>query len=677
MFDTILIANRGEIACRIIETAQAMGIKAVAVYSDADQEARHVRLADHAVHIGASPAVDSYLVVDKIIAAAKQSGAEAIHPGYGFLSENAAFAKRCADEGIVFIGPSADSIEKMGLKDRAKDIMREAGVPVVPGYQGDNQDADYLKNQADEIGYPVLIKAIAGGGGKGMRRVDAAKDFIELLASCKREAKAAFANDVVLIEKYIEKPRHIELQVFGDTQGNYVHIFERDCSVQRRHQKVVEEAPAPGIDAETRVKIGEIAVKAARAIDYTGAGTIEFIVDASKNLSADDFYFMEMNTRLQVEHPVSEMISGQDFVEWQLRIAAGEPLPAAQNELEIQGHAFELRIYAEDPAHDFVPQIGIINDVLYGDNDEFFRIDTGVEAGDQVSIYYDPMIAKLICWGENREAALKKMQRFISETAFLGVNNNQEFLRNIISHPAFIDADLHTHFVEHYEADLLPDSYAQANNEELACAALYYACGFDTQHAGYETLDPWGQHDNWRMNMALDKVIKLRHQGALVEVDVTGRDDHYEITINGALIKASLDCCDDEQSFAARINGTLHTIKTAYNPTSQTLSFLSNGRIITFQRDSHDLHGAESSQHEGQIISPMPGTIIKILVEQGTHVVKDQPLIIMEAMKLEMTLRAPHEGIIEALNHAENDQVGDGAVLLELSKNEPTAEEAA
>ena len=669
MFHTILIANRGEIACRVIKTARRMGIKTVAVYSDADKNARHVRLADKAIHIGASPAAESYLVIDKIIVAAKESGAQAIHPGYGFLSENTEFARRCAKEKIVFIGPSAEAIEKMGLKDRAKDIMQKAGVPVVPGYQGDNQDADHLKKEADKIGYPVLIKAIAGGGGKGMRRVNKEKDFADLLASCKREAKASFANDDVLIEKYIEKPRHIELQVFGDSKGNYVHVFERDCSVQRRHQKVVEEAPAPGIDAETRAKIGEIAVTAARAIDYTGAGTIEFIVDAGKKISADKFYFMEMNTRLQVEHPVSEMISGQDFVEWQLRIAAGEAIPVTQDELEINGHAFELRIYAEDPAHDFVPQIGTIDQVLQGSMDAHSRIDTGVEEGDQVSVFYDPMIAKVICWGKDRDAALQKMQGLLGETAFLGVRNNQEFLRNIISHPSFIKADLHTHFVEQYGTDLLPENYARADEEELACAALYYTCGLYDADSEYEELDPWARRDNWRMNAPIQKKVKLHHQEELFDISVKGTGSLYDVTVNGKTLSASLEGCDPEY-LRVKVNGRACHMKPAYNDFNQTLSLLAEGRVLSFQRDSYDLYGADGGQSEGQVVSPMPGVIVKILVEQGARVTKDQPLIIMEAMKLEMTLCAPHDGIIDVLNHGENDQVSDGAVLLELSKEE-------
>jgi len=669
MFDTILIANRGEIACRVIKTAQKMGIKTVAVYSEADQDALHVRMADEAVFIGAAPAVDSYLVIDKIIAAAKQTGAKAIHPGYGFLSENVAFSKRCADEGIVFIGPSESAIEAMGLKDRAKEIMREAGVPVVPGYQGDNQDEAFLKSEADKIGYPVLIKAVAGGGGKGMRRIDDQRTFLDDLESCRREAKAAFSNDAVLIEKYIEKPRHIELQVFGDSHGNYVHLFERDCSVQRRHQKVVEEAPAPHVDADLRAKIGEIAVKAARAIDYCGAGTIEFIVDASAKLSEKAFYFMEMNTRLQVEHPVSEMISGQDFVEWQIRIAAGERLPKAQDELQINGHAVELRIYAEDPAHDFVPQTGEIYDIFTADlDDPHYRIDSGVDVGDRVSVYYDPMIAKLICWGESREVALNRMNGYLAQTAFLGVKNNQEFLRNIISHDAFQNADLHTHFVEQHHDTLLPTSYAQGDGVEAAITALYFAAGFDRDDRE-EISDPWAICDNWRMNHDLKKLIRLRHHDEVIELSVAGSYDCYQISIDGEICDIRMIEFDGERGLF-EINGNAHHFKISKNPHDDSMSLLSNGRILRFQRERSDADSASHSANEGQIISPMPGTIIKVLVEKGAKVAKDQPLIIMEAMKLEMTLRAPRDGVIESLNHGENDQVIDGAVLLELSVEE-------
>jgi 3-methylcrotonyl-CoA carboxylase alpha subunit len=669
MFDTILIANRGEIACRVIKTAQKMGIETVAVYSEADQDALHVRLADDTVFIGAAPATQSYLVIDNIIAAAKQTGAKAIHPGYGFLSENVAFSKRCADEGIVFIGPSESAIEAMGLKDRAKDIMREAGVPVVPGYQGDNQDPAFLKSEADKIGYPILIKAVAGGGGKGMRRIDDAKTFLEDLESCKREAKAAFSNDAVLIEKYIEKPRHIELQVFGDSHGNYVHLFERDCSVQRRHQKVVEEAPAPHVDADLRAQIGEIAVKAARAIDYCGAGTIEFIVDASAKLSEKAFYFMEMNTRLQVEHPVSEMISGQDFVEWQIRIAAGEKLPKAQDELCINGHALELRIYAEDPAHDFVPQTGEIYDIFTADlDDPHYRIDSGVDVGDRVSVYYDPMIAKLICWGESREIALNRMNGYLAQTAFLGVNNNQEFLRNIITHNAFQKADLHTHFVEQHHDTLLPKKYAKAECMEAAITALYLAAGFDRDDSA-EISDPWAICDNWRMNHDLKKLIRLRHHDGVIEASVEGSHDCYQVSIDGEICDMRMIEFDGETGMF-EINGSSHHFKISKNPDDESINLLSNGRVLRFQRERFDADSTSHGANEGQIISPMPGTIIKILVEKGAKVAKDQPLIIMEAMKLEMTLRAPRDGVIESLNHGENDQVIDGAVLLALREEE-------
>ena len=671
MFNTILIANRGEIACRVIKTALHMGIKTVAVYSDADQDALHVRMADDAVYIGGAKASESYLIADRIIEAAKLSGAEAIHPGYGFLSENAAFAERCAKEGIVFIGPSAKSIDAMGLKDRAKAIMQDAGVPVVPGYQGDNQDAAFLKGEAEKIGFPVLVKAVAGGGGKGMRRIDSAKTFLEDLESCKREAKAAFGNDAVLIEKYIEKPRHIEVQVFGDSHGNYVHLFERDCSVQRRHQKVVEEAPAPGISEDVRAKIGAIAVKAAAAIDYCGAGTVEFIVDASKAITEKSFYFMEMNTRLQVEHPVSELISGQDFVEWQLLIAAGGEIPCMQDELFIDGHAFELRIYAEDPANNFVPQIGVIEDVLIADMDEsVYRLDSGVEAGDQISIYYDPMMAKLICWGESREIALKRLKQALEGTAFLGVRNNQEYLRNIITHPAFVSADVHTHFVPQYEGDLLPANYGQAAPYEQAAAAVFFGLGL---YRSFDDLDdPWAVPDNWRMNHAVKKNIRLRTNDELMTYVIHGHEANYQVSVGDDVFDMRLLHMDDE-AMAFEVDGVTHHMKYAYDGAAQSLTLLSQGRPVSFARDRYDLHDSAAGGNDAQIVSPMPGTIIKVLVKEGAKVSKDEPLIIMEAMKLEMTLRAPKDGVIARLNHAENDQVLDGAVLLEFSQEEEAA----
>jgi 3-methylcrotonyl-CoA carboxylase alpha subunit len=524
MFKKILIANRGEIACRVIATARRMGIKTVAVYSDADAKARHVRLADETVHIGGSASRDSYLKGDVIIEAAKRTGAEAIHPGYGFLSENESFAKTCAKADIVFIGPTPGAINAMGLKDKAKEIMAKAGVLVVPGYMGDNQDPKFLQKQADGIGYPVLIKAVAGGGGKGMRLVEKSADFVEALASCQREAQNSFGNAHVLIEKYIQKPRHVEVQVFGDSKGNAVYLWERDCSLQRRHQKVVEEAPAPGLPDKTRKALGDASVKAVKALGYTNAGTIEFIMDSQ----TFDFYFMEMNTRLQVEHPVTEMITGLDLVEWQLRVAAGEALPLAQKDIQLHGHAFEVRLYAEDPANGFLPQIGIIDEFtlpssprrrgsgdafplfdlgppdprLRGDNDAAcVRIDTGVEAGDAVTIFYDPMIAKIIVHGVDRESAIKTMQKALKETGVSGLVNNQEFLANIFHQKDFIAGKVDTGFIARHESDLLPESYGRAEIEDLAIAAICFLSSPVSSH------DIWSVSDNWRMNAALARSL--------------------------------------------------------------------------------------------------------------------------------------------------------------------------
>src|SRR3954471_7924810 len=454
MMKSLLIANRGEIACRVIRTARRMRIRTIAVYSDADSKALHVRMADEAVHIGPSPARESYLVGEKIIAAAKQTGAEAIHPGYGFLSENADFAQAVIDAGLIWVGPKPDSIRAMGLKDAAKTLMAQAGVPVTPGYLGEDQDPKRLKKEAGAIGYPVLIKAVAGGGGKGMRKVDAAKDFDDALESCKREAASSFGNDIVLLEKWIESPRHIEVQVFGDSHGNVVHLFERDCSLQRRHQKVIEEAPAPGMDAETREAVCGAAVRAAQAVNYENAGTIEFIADASDGLRADRIWFMEMNTRLQVEHPVTEEITSQDLVEWQLRVASGEKLPKTQEELTITGHAIEARLYAEDPAKGFLPSVGRLNTLVLPD---CVRVETGVEPGDEVSSFYDPMIAKLVAAGETRDDAIDELAAMLDGVEVWPVRTNAGFLFNALTHPDFQAAKIDTGFIEKHLDGLVPE----------------------------------------------------------------------------------------------------------------------------------------------------------------------------------------------------------------------------
>ena len=504
MFSSVLIANRGEIAVRVIRTARRRGLRTIAVYSDADAQALHVRMADEAHAIGASPAAQSYLSIATIVAVAKATGAECIHPGYGFLSENAAFAEACRDAGIVFVGPPPAAIRAMGLKDRAKALMEKAGVPVVPGYHGDKQDAAFLKRKAYEIGYPVLIKAVAGGGGKGMRRVDGDGAFHAALASAQREAKAAFGDDKVLLEKYLLKPRHIEIQVFGDSHGNAVHLFERDCSLQRRHQKVLEEAPAPGMPLAMRKAMGDAAVAAAKAIGYVGAGTVEFIADVSHGLKADAFYFMEMNTRLQVEHPVTEMITGQDLVEWQLRVAGGEPLPLAQHALAIHGHAIEARVYAEDPARGFLPATGTLRRLRPPAESAHVRIDSGIREGDAVTPYYDPMVAKLIVWDHDRAAALRRLVGALTSYQIAGLTTNIAFLADVARHPAFVAADLDTGFIERHAADLLPGPQPISDRVlALACLGVLLHRKAEAGAAAARSPDPWSPWhavDGWRLN---------------------------------------------------------------------------------------------------------------------------------------------------------------------------------
>ncbi|MBT6033464.1 MAG: acetyl-CoA carboxylase biotin carboxylase subunit, partial [Kordiimonadaceae bacterium] len=500
MFEKILIANRGEIACRIMDTARKKGIKTVAVFSQVDAGARHVRLADEAYEIGGPEAKDSYLKADTIIEIAKKSGAEAIHPGYGFLSENESFAQKCEDADIRFIGPTPDSIQLMGLKDKAKQVMLEAGIPTIPGYDGENQNEEFLKSEATKIGYPILIKAVAGGGGKGMRLVDREDDFLPALESAKSEALASFGNDRVLLEKYIKKSRHIEVQIFADMVGNVVYLHERDCSLQRRHQKVVEEAPAPDLSDDMRFELGETATRAAKAIKYRGAGTIEFIVDVEEGLKYAPFYFMEMNTRLQVEHPVTELITGIDLVEWQLRVASGERLPLSQHDIPLNGHAFEVRLYAEDPENQFLPQTGIMHHFSYPKEGVNFRLDTGIDQGDEVSIYYDPMISKLIVWGQNRSEALRNMRRSIKGTSIAGLRTNLEFLYNIFNHDAFKVADFDTSFIEKYSDDLLP----KKNNVPVPVLALAALSELMPHRDGN---DVWDWSDGWLLNLNLDVIL--------------------------------------------------------------------------------------------------------------------------------------------------------------------------
>ncbi|MAO03213.1 MAG: methylcrotonoyl-CoA carboxylase [Citromicrobium sp.] len=615
MIEKLLIANRGEIACRIIRTAREMGIATVAVYSDADAKALHARSADEAVHIGPSPAAESYLVGEKIIAAAKQTGAQAIHPGYGFLSENADFAQAVKDAGLIWVGAPPSSIRAMGLKDAAKKLMREAGVPVTPGYDGDDQAPERLKQEADAIGYPVLIKAVAGGGGKGMRKVDAEGDFLSSLESCRREAKASFGNDDVILEKWITSPRHIEVQVFGDSHGNHVHLFERDCSLQRRHQKVIEEAPAPGMDEATREEICAAAVRAAKAVDYEGAGTIEFIADASEGLRATHIFFMEMNTRLQVEHPVTEEITGVDLVEWQLRVAAGEPIPLKQDELFIDGHAIEARLYAEDPSSGFLPSTGPLHHFDIGLQG---RIETGVEEGDQISPFYDPMVAKLVTWGETREDAIEQLAEIADGVEIWPVRTNAAFIANCLRDEDFEDANLDTGFIERKIDDLV-------ESDEPYEAIWQTAADF----------------------VVLAEIEAHEDQPAGFRLNAPGR------------LTTSLSFKGDSRVVAAA-EGPAFEAATGFVDPHRVVVF-ADGMSFSFDRGSRGSGAAAAG--DGAILAPMPGKVIALDVAEGDSVTAGQRLMVLEAMKMEHSLTAPFDGTVTQLSASEGGQVQVEAVL--------------
>ena len=662
MFTKILIANRGEIACRIAATARRLGIATVAVYSDADATARHVADCDEAFHIGASEAGVSYLCADKIIAAALRSGAQAVHPGYGFLSENAAFAEACAAAGLVFIGPPVAAIRAMGSKSAAKTLMEKAGVPLVPGYHGTNQDADFLQQQADAIGYPVLLKASAGGGGKGMRIVEGSVDFSSALTSCQREARSSFGDATVLIEKYLRAPRHIELQIFADAYGNIVHLFERDCSVQRRHQKVLEEAPAPGMTEALRTAMGDAAIAAARAVDYVGAGTVEFIVDADGT-----FYFMEMNTRLQVEHPVTEMVTGIDLVEWQLRVASGEALPLLQSQLMIAGHALEARIYAEHPESGFLPSIGTLHHLRTPAASSFamhrdaqqtstVRIDSGVREGDTISPFYDPMIAKLIVWGSDRAAALRQMHEALRQYQVAGVSTNIDFLARLVGSDAFTNAQLDTGLIEKNHAVLFPvESTPPLHVLALATAALLHA-ERSSDHA-----DPWAATDGWRINHSLQRVLLFSADAQPCELRVTYRQQGWSLESSGAQVDVSTVHIDGRDI-------TLHIgnrmVRGAVARRGQRFTIFCDGRHHVLDGVDTLAHAGSAEVASGQLTAPMPGKIIAVLVAPGTQVERGAPLLIMEAMKMEHTITAPHAGVIAQVLYRVGDQVAEGVALL-------------
>lgn len=663
MITKLLIANRGEIACRVMKTAKSLGIHTVAVYSDADINARHVQMADEAVCLGAAPSKDSYLKADDIIAHAKRLGVDAIHPGYGFLSENAGFANACEDNDIIFVGPPASAIEAMGSKSAAKHIMEKAGVPLVPGYHGDDQSPAVLKKAADDMGYPVLLKAAAGGGGKGMRQVWSEDEFSHALDAAKRESMASFGDDHMLVEKYLTRPRHVEFQVFCDKHGNGVYLFERDCSVQRRHQKIIEEAPAPNMSVETRKKMGEAALLAAKAINYVGAGTVEFLLDED-----DSFYFMEMNTRLQVEHPVTEMITGEDLVHWQLLVAEGNVLPKAQEELTLSGHAFEARIYAEDPDNDFLPATGRLALLKPPHESDVVRVDTGVVQGDEVSVYYDPMIAKLVVWGADRDIALKRLLSALGDYHISGLTTNIDFLMRVAGSKPFINAELTTTFVDKHSdmlftkkekdlATLLPTMtmLALANRESV-----------DTQ-----SQSPWDTAGSWRANMAYRESMVLRIDDTEHNVTVShtprindNETATFTVSHNGGT--STMSGYIDGQTFIAIADGT--RTRYSFSKDENTFGLYSQSAYFHFDVLTPDLGGDASENDDANLTAPMNGTVVATLVAVGEKVAKGTPIMIMEAMKMEHTISAPADGAVSEFFFSSGELVDGGATLLAFDK---------
>jgi 3-methylcrotonyl-CoA carboxylase alpha subunit len=667
MFKKILIANRGEIACRVAATARRMAIQTVAVYSDADAGAKHVAACDEAVHIGGSAPGESYLRWERIIEAARATGAQAIHPGYGFLSENEEFARACVKAGLVFIGPPASAIQAMGLKAESKQLMEKAGVPLVPGYHGSDQDPALLQREADRIGYPVLIKASAGGGGKGMRAVDKSEDFAAALASCRREAINSFGDDAVLVEKYAQRPRHIEIQVFGDTQGNYVYLFERDCSVQRRHQKVLEEAPAPGMSEALRREMGEAAVAAARAVNYVGAGTVEFIVEQLDGKMK--FYFMEMNTRLQVEHPVTEAITGLDLVEWQFRVAAGEPLPLKQAQLKIHGHAIEARICAENPDKQFLPATGTLQVyrqpacTRFERADGGVRIDDGVREGDAISPYYDSMVAKLIVHGDTRADALARMDKALGEFHIVGLQTNVQFLRYVVASESFAKADLDTALIQREAAVLFEQEKIGA---PLAMAG---AMAFTLQQEkALETADPFSRRDGWRSHGPVSRAFEFEFHGQPHKAQLTYQHEgSLQLALNGQLLSLHIEPAAD--GLLVTLNGQRAHLQ-VYRLGEQVHLFSACGatQITVIDLLAH----AGVAQHEaGRLTAPMPGKVLSFAVQAGDKVSRGQALAIMEAMKMEHTIAAPADGVVAEILYAPGDQVQEGAELLRLQAEPP------
>ena len=666
MFSKILIANRGEIACRVIKTAKHLGIQTVAVYSDADANAQHVKLADEAIHIGAAASNESYLRGDKIIQAALTTNAQAIHPGYGFLSENSNFAKSCKSNKLVFIGPPSSAIDAMGSKSAAKNIMQKAKVPLVPGYHGEDQRAETIKQAADDMGYPVLLKAVAGGGGKGMRQVWSADEFEQGLLEAKSESLASFGNDDMLVEKYLTQPRHIEVQVFCDTHGNGVYLFERDCSIQRRHQKVIEEAPAPNISEEQRAALGNAAVQAAKAINYEGAGTVEFLFDTDGS-----FYFMEMNTRLQVEHPVTEMITGQDLVEWQLKVAYGEALPCTQDELSINGHAIEARIYAEDPNNDFLPTTGTLSTLTTPIENQYVRIDTGVIQGDEVSPFYDPMIAKLIVWDKDRNSALRRAAIALREYRIHGVTTNINFLYDLVCSQPLIDADLDTGFIEKHAALLFKDNN---NNDELhrkLCQAGLFLT-LAKQSKSTASQDPWDNNNAWRMNQASRHLYQIDMADATHEVVIEQGQESGVFTVNaaGASSTCSAELSGSELIYTLDSHRQRFAISQGGEDQANQFVIFSQSDATPFSLAIEDYGDTQDSDSQSSFIAPMNGTIVDVLINENEPVEQGQAVIVLEAMKMQHSISAPSDGVVTELFFNKGELVDGGALLLNFVATE-------
>jgi 3-methylcrotonyl-CoA carboxylase alpha subunit len=666
MFQSLLIANRGEIACRIIRTARRIGLRSIAVFSDADEAAQHVQMADEAIHIGAAPARESYLNISAIIAAAKRAGAEAIHPGYGFLSENPAFAEACAAAGIIFVGPSAAAMRAMGSKGSAKALMEKAGVPLLPGYHGAEQDAAFLEGEAKRIGFPLVIKAVAGGGGRGMRVVRAAADFADALQSARQEGASAFGDDRVLIERYLERPRHIEVQVFGDSHGNAVHLFERDCSAQRRHQKVIEEAPAPGISAEMRDAMGAAAVAAAKAVKYQGAGTVEFIAQDG------GFYFLEMNTRLQVEHPVTEAITGFDLVEWQLRVAACEKLPVQQSDIHAQGHAIELRLYAEDPARDFAPSIGALQ--VFRLSKQGLRIDSGFVAGDRISIHYDAMVAKMIAHAPTRAEAIARLRAGLAHSDFIGVAHNLDMLDRILAHPDFASGTIDTGFIGR-NAEILLTPKLKPSPQVLALAALGVLTLEEEAArahaaASADPHSPWHATDHWWVNTRPTRVFEFHHEDETYAVTLAPAADGWRISAGGAAITAR-HAKLEAGSVHALLDGM--RLSASIHRGGETISLRHAGQSWRFVLPDPIARAGEEEGGDDRLIAPLPGQVTQLLVTENQNVARGDVLVILEAMKTVFRLTAPRDGRIATISCRVGETVREGQILLQFTTEEDEA----